>query len=240
MFIEKKRKGVSPRLFTSNGTANGLVTVADGRDFFVKQRVQIKSNTKPTTELEIKRFVSNNSFRVGPIGQNIKTYEDVSSFLVTDGAVISADEQDRPGITDKDYNRAVYVEEPVVAKRTILVDEYGNYYTSNNPVPISGTIIVSSDSSNGQKIQNIPIANANTEYVISLPDDTKRYQIRVRKDEAKGKLALALGETLTNYWTINRGTVIDSYFLNLPIGSKLYVSLDRPNMVLEMLIWVKV
>lgn len=136
MFIEKKRKGVSSRLFTSDGTKDGIVTVSNARDFFVKQRVQIASDTQSPITVEIKRFVSNTSFRVGPIGDSINSKTDISNYLTTDSARISAEEQDRPGITDKDYNRAVYAEEPIVAKRIIQVDEFGNYYNLDNPLPI--------------------------------------------------------------------------------------------------------
>jgi hypothetical protein len=149
MFIEKKRKGISPRLFTANGNANGLVTVADAKDFFVKQRVQIKSNTQPVKEFEIKRFVTNNSFKVGPVGASISTYSDLSQYLVADNATISAPEQDRPGIKPDEIRRATYAEEPVVANRVIMVDEFGNYYNSNNPLPInaqfSGSLSVNLD-----------------------------------------------------------------------------------------------
>jgi hypothetical protein len=149
MFIEKKRKGISPRLFTANGNGNGLVTVADASDFFVKQRVQIESNTQPAKEFEIKRFVSNNSFKVGPVGANISTYADLSQYLVADNAKISAPEQDRPGIKPDEIKRAVYAEEPIVANRVIMVDEFGNYYNSSNPLPInaqfSGSLSVNLD-----------------------------------------------------------------------------------------------
>jgi hypothetical protein len=136
MFIEKKRKGISPRLFTANGNANGLVTVADAKDFFVKQRVQIKSNTQPVKEFEIKRFVTNNSFKVGPVGASISTYSDLSQYLVADNATISAPEQDRPGIKPDEIRRATYAEEPIVANRVIAVDEFGNYYNTQNPLPV--------------------------------------------------------------------------------------------------------
>jgi hypothetical protein len=136
MFIEKKRKGVSIRLFTANGDTSGLVTVSDASDFFVKQRVVIESNTKPAQEFEIKRFVSNNSFRVGPIGASISTYANLSQYLVADNARISAPEQDRPGIKPDEIKRAVYAEEPIVANRVIAVDEYGNYYNTQNPLPV--------------------------------------------------------------------------------------------------------
>jgi hypothetical protein len=57
--------------------------------------------------------------------------------------------QDRPSIAPADYERAVYAEEPIVAKRVIMVDEFGNYYNEDNPFPInaefSGSLSVNLD-----------------------------------------------------------------------------------------------
>ena len=83
------------------------------------------------------------------------------------------------------------------------------------------------------------MAMANTEYPITLPDGTKRYQLRVRDDASKGKLAFLPTETTMNYWTITRGTIIDSHTLNLPVSSIIYVSLDKPSQMLEVIAWVK-
>ena len=147
MFVEKKRLSVPPRLFTANGDSNGTVTVLDTRGFFVKQRVQIQSDTLQPQEFEIKRFLSPTTFKVGPRGKSITTYSDISEFLVSDNASISAVEQDRPGITKDEHERAVYAEEPIVAKRTVSVDEFGNYYNTNNrlPVDIGATISLDGD-----------------------------------------------------------------------------------------------
>ena len=149
MFVEKKRLGVSPRLLTANGDKNGLVSVSDARGFFVGQKVVIKSDTQQPRILKVKRFISPTSFKVGPVDGAINAFSDLSDFLVADNSQISAEEQDRPGITDKDYNRAVYAEEPIVAKRSILVDEFGNYYNQENPLPINaefeGSLTVNTD-----------------------------------------------------------------------------------------------
>lgn len=139
MFVEKKRIGVSPRPLTANGGSDGTVTVSNIKDFFVKQTIILTSNSLQPRELEIKRFIDKNSFKVGPKGQTIRTYSDVSDFLVSDNAFISAPEQDRPGIKPDEIRRAVYAEEPVVAERSILVDEYGDYYGQDNPLPTSAT-----------------------------------------------------------------------------------------------------
>lgn len=139
MFIEKKRQKVLPRLLTADGTAHGLVTVTNTRGFFVKQKISIRSNTQPPVTLEIKRFDSLFSFYVGPLPENkgkISDRSDISAYTVADGATIEAGEQDRPGIKQDEHQRAVYVEEPVVAKRVISVDEDGDYYNEDNPLPV--------------------------------------------------------------------------------------------------------
>jgi hypothetical protein len=136
MFIEKKRKGVSPRPLTSDGTTNGVITLADTSDLFVKQIIFLVSNTQQPRELEIKRFINRTTFKVGPKGSNIQSYSDVSDFLVSDGAILSAPEQDRPAITEKEHERAVYAEEPIVAKRSVLVDDFGDYYNTDNRLPV--------------------------------------------------------------------------------------------------------
>jgi hypothetical protein len=141
MFIEKKLKAVPPRLLTANGAPTGLVTVADTRGFFVKQKISLSSNTQAPLQLEIKRFVSINSFFVGPPG-GIGQRQNVSMYLVADGATIEASEQDRPGVPDADRDRATYVEEPIVARRVIAVDEYGRYYNNENPLPTTATLNV--------------------------------------------------------------------------------------------------
>lgn len=149
MFVEKKRLGVSPRLLIANGNKNGLVSVSDARGFFVGQKVVIKSDTQQPRILKVKRFLSPTSFKVGPVDSAINAFSDLSDFLISENAEISAEEQDRPGIADKDYNRAVYAEEPIVAKRSILVDEFGNYYNNENPLPINtefeGSLTVNTD-----------------------------------------------------------------------------------------------
>jgi hypothetical protein len=213
MFIEKKRKSVSPRLFTANGTADGLVTVADARDFFVKQKVHIKSNTLPNPkQLEIKRFVTNNSFKVGPIGDNIRAITDISAYLVADSATISADEQDRPGIKPDEIQRATYAEEPIVAKRVIMVDEFGNYYNSTNPLPInaafSGSLSVNLDA----------FDNPNPDSVLGVgsEDGTQtgtRHVMRVDSD-LDLRVGISNGSNKAGVNTLGELSVIDSVARN--------------------------
>jgi hypothetical protein len=79
---------------------------------------------------------------VGPKSGNINATTDVSSYTMALGANISANEQKRPTIGADDFERAVYEEEPTVAKRVVMVDKFGNKYDNTNPLPIAfdGTV----------------------------------------------------------------------------------------------------
>jgi hypothetical protein len=142
MFIEKKLKQVLPRPLIADGSKYGLVRVADIRGFYVKQKITLVSPVAPPVELEVKRFESLTSFYVGPLpanGGKIGDRSDITAYKVADGAVIAAGEQDRPGIKPDEHERAVYMEEPIVAKRVISVDEYGSVYGKDNPIPVAVT-----------------------------------------------------------------------------------------------------
>lgn len=135
MFIEKKLRAVSPQLLTANGSQYGLVQVASIRGFFAKQQIVLKSSTQPNITLEVKRFESLTSFYVGLKG-HIDNRADVSAYIVADGATIEAALQDRPGIIEEQISRASHVEEPILAKRVIAVDDTGEYYSTSNPFPV--------------------------------------------------------------------------------------------------------
>jgi hypothetical protein len=137
MFIEKKLRSIAPRLFAANGSLHGLITLADIRGFSVGQEIILASSSQPELQVKIKRFVSLNSFYVGGLDTKIGDRTDVSAYLVADTAYAYAKEQHRPGITQGEHERAVYMEEPIVAKRVIGVDEYGNFYNTDNPVPVT-------------------------------------------------------------------------------------------------------
>lgn len=140
MFTERKLLGVSPRPLTANGTSYGLVTVANSAGLFVKQQV-ILSNNSTSVVCEIKRFISDTQFYVGPKG-GIDLRQDLSAFTLATSPQISAIEQDRQNIRPDDFERAVYVEEPVVAKRVIPVDPRGKYYDDQNPFPVNASVSI--------------------------------------------------------------------------------------------------
>lgn len=141
MFIEKKWLRVPPRIFTADGTSTGVVSVPTVRGFYVKQHVALKGTSLPTIKLQIKRILSDTKILVGPINGKITDYSDVSAYTVAAVSSIEAEEQGRNEIPVVDRERAVYAEEPIVAKRNVLVDDTGDYYNESNRLPTSGVQI---------------------------------------------------------------------------------------------------
>lgn len=159
--LEKRLIAVPPQLLTTDGTANGKLTIVDSTLFKVKQVIFIRSNTLEPIELEIKRIEGAYTIYLGPLTQTIDKRSNLVIYTVASGAYIYSNEQKRPSIPQEEFNRAVYEEEPIVAQRTILVDQHGDHYKTNNPFPVKlsdGSI-------------NIGTVNAQIEVALSHQDN---------------------------------------------------------------------
>ena len=211
---------ISPITFAANGGADGTVTIPNVCGFKVKQIVVISAVSLPDLVLEVKRVISPTKLLVGPkvtTGKMIAR-QNLSAYTTALIATIRAEEQPKVRIPPADAIQAAYEQEPTLAIRTLGVDCIGDPWGNDNPMPVSGTFVVTGNEPTQQQIQNVPFALADTEYEITLPDNTKRYQIRVRDDSSKGKIAFTSGQTANNFWTLTRGTIVDSYVMNLPIN----------------------
>lgn len=142
MAYEKRWSAVAPRLLLADGTTEGLLQVADAIDLHVKQVIFLKGTALPNKKVQINAIPSQTEIIVGEIGSKINQTTDVSAFTTAAASTISAEVQNRPDIPDKEYERASFEEEPVVAKRVIQVDPYGNKYTPTNPFPVDATVSV--------------------------------------------------------------------------------------------------
>ena len=141
--LEKRLIAVAPQSFTSNGTSDGIITVADASLFKVKQEVILSANTLPNLDqIEVKRVLNATQLAVGPKGSNIDSRSNISTYTTALSATIFANEQKRPSIPFEESTRAVYEEEPTVALRTLAVDKLGNPYTTDNPFPVDATVSV--------------------------------------------------------------------------------------------------
>lgn len=137
--LEKRFAAIAPQAFTADGTSVGVVTIANTSLFKVKQRIILASGAEPNLELEVKQVLSPTTMVVGPVTGSITAVADISAYLVSDGANVFANQQKRPTIIADEFERAVYDEEPTVAKRVVLVDEFGNKYNSGNKLPVDAT-----------------------------------------------------------------------------------------------------
>ena len=135
---------VPPTPLTSNGTTLGVVNVSNSSGFYVKQLVELASNTQPVLGLQIAYFISDSQFVVGLQSLNTPSRivpVDISAYLVADSATISAPAQSRGivGVKPEDVQRATFSEDPITAIRTIPVDSRGNPTNSaktNSTVPV--------------------------------------------------------------------------------------------------------
>jgi len=149
MAFEQKLAAVSPQTFIADGTSLGVVTIADTTGFYIKQTVNLQSNTLPQAKFQVKNILSNTQLIVGPTNNSLnaspKNISDLTAYTVASSATISAPEQNNFPIPGDDHYNTVYMPAPVMADRVIPVDGYGNIYTDSNPIPvaIAGSIAIS-------------------------------------------------------------------------------------------------
>lgn len=142
MSFEKRWASIAPRLFTADGTDAGKITLANTILFKVKQKVAIQASGEPNLELEVKAVLSNTVLIVGPVGGSLQTKTNISAYTTAKGSFIYAQEQTRSEIPEVEHFRATFEEEPTNARRSVLVDPYGNFYTPENPFPVQVDLVL--------------------------------------------------------------------------------------------------
>jgi hypothetical protein len=122
--LEKYYKEIPSQLFVANGTSTGVVTISSTVSFKLGQLVVILNPSLPSVAGEIKAIFSETQMAIGPQGSNPNVRIDLSSYDTS--STISAPEQQRPTIATQDIERYTYEEAPIVARRTVPVDDTGN------------------------------------------------------------------------------------------------------------------
>lgn len=175
MTREKTWSAISPKSVTFNSTASGQVFIATTEEFKVKQLVTVRGNALPPLDLQVKRINSDTELLLGPRNPSSDPV-DLSLYTVAASSTISAQEQTRPSIPDKEYMRAVYAEEPAVAIRGLLVNEQGQPYSDENPLPIQiGDVTIDNvgiEDEDGNKLKVNPDGSLN---VVQVGIFTKPY-----------------------------------------------------------------
>jgi len=145
MANERLWDSIGPIAFTANGGQDGVVTLISTSGLRVKQQVKIYSAAKQplADKLEIKKILTPTKAIVGKI---VSTGEfmnrvNLSDYLLADSASLTViADQERKSPRPEDILKAIYEQEPVVAIRTFGVDEFGNPWTNENPLPTTATI----------------------------------------------------------------------------------------------------
>lgn len=140
MAFERKLAAVPPHAFTANGTPQGVITVISTAGFYIKQFVNLQSDTLQSAGFQVKNVLSNTQLLIGLPNNSLRAPQhplDLSGYLVADAATIAAPEQDNFPIKPDDHYLSVYLPAPVSADRVIPVDPYGNFYTSCNTFPVN-------------------------------------------------------------------------------------------------------
>jgi hypothetical protein len=168
MALERRLAAVPARLFTSDGTSLGIVTIGNTSGFYVKQLVFLQANTLSSLSFQIKEILSPTQMVVGPTDNKIGrvNFSNISAFTVALSSAIGATEQSKSPIPDKDHYLDVYEPAPVSADRVLPIDTNGTPYDSSNPMPVTGNISIS------------PISYRKTEITYDSegnPTDIKRY-----------------------------------------------------------------
>jgi len=152
MAREKTWEAIPPVQLIVDGAQSGKVTLASTRGFRVGMRVFLQSSTLPVPkEFKIKRVSGSSALFVGPIDQGIEKRSDVSMYLVAEGAFIFAPEQPKVTVPKDDQTQASWEHEPVNARRVISVDELGNPYSAENPLPVDAANVLIVGSEDGTK-----------------------------------------------------------------------------------------
>jgi hypothetical protein len=246
MAIERWYPSVGPVAFTQDGGNDGIVVVTDTSLFKVKMIVVVQANSLPITRFEIKKVISPTEMVLGPEDKPITARSDMSAYILGLNPTVEAFEQERPKIPPADYERAVYEEEPVVAKRSYLVDRYGSPYTISNPFPVSlaGSVELSVDLNrpNTQSFAKVAIALKAVEVSFTFPNNTKYYRVKVRDHKDVVKIGLAPGAIAAgDFWTLNFGCEESPRELvDFANGYTLYFeSKHKDNVDLEILYYVE-
>lgn len=246
MAIERKYLFVSAD-FLLDGTSKGEVFVSSTVGFFVKQRVILSSTTQPNLNLEVKR-VDESTIHLGPADQPITERSNLTAYKASELAKITAFEQQKNTIKPEDFEQWLYEREPVVAKRVIPVDQWGNTWKLiKDPygiyrLPVDAQLNVSGVTVDIQNpttpnIQNIIAITANTEYSYTFPNNTKKFIIKVRDGDAKLRMGFSLNSTNNSYITIPYGAYHQEDSLDLPNGFKVYFQCSKSNKTIEILSW---
>lgn len=239
MAIEKRWSAIAPRVFVANGSSIGKITVASTRKFKTKQEITVTATGEDSLPLEIKRVLSKTELIVGPRKTPLDQFTDLSAYTTAKSAAISALEQYRPSIPAQEHERAVYEEEPVVAKRIYLVDDIGESFNEDNPLPVLATI--SDNAPTTVYVYRVPYPTADVEMSQIIPDNTKKIRIALENLDGRLRVSYATNGTIdaggNDYITTHVGNSYMRETVKL-INKTVYFQTNKSDVIIEIECWV--
>ncbi len=237
MSIERKWAYISPVTIAGVGPVFGSLTLSKDTEFRVGMEVILAKPPLQDRNLEIKN-VNKNIVYLGEVGKSNKLV-DVSAYV---SGTIRSLEQPRKPIEEGDQAFDRYERGPVNADRVVIVDKVGEYYSQENPLPVTfpQDMPELEVTINGVKLPiifNIPVANENEEVSISIPQAAKRFLIKVRDGGSRMQLGYTMNGSGTNYITVERGSFYSEDNLELTSSLNLYIQLTKPNQTIEIIYW---
>lgn len=234
--IEKIWKEIPPVLIKRDSPFLGGVAIDEKAPFREGMVVVLSADTLPNLQLKVRR-VADGVIYVSDL--NSTEYKDVSSYTVALNSKITAHEQTRDPITEKDQSRDRYERGPVNADRNVLVDKAGDYFDESNPVPVEvqGTINAESNPIKNPHILNINVPLANIEQVITIPMEAITFMIKVRNGDSKMIYSFVEGQSSIEFATIERGCFYKETGLDLMAPLNIYFQTTKSNQVIEVLYW---
>lgn len=138
--------------------ANHVITVSSTAGLHTHATVVLSKPGEETKEYIVNKIYSDTELSVAATKASFPVRVNPTQFT---GGTLAMPEQNRNPIASEYLMRAVYAEEPTVALRTVQVDRWGQFYTTDNPMPVQlsdGSI-------------NIGTVNAELEVQLSHLDD---------------------------------------------------------------------
>lgn len=100
-----------------------------------------------------------------------------------------------------------------------------------------GSINVNITPISNPEIFNIDIDNANEEETIPVPAGTKRFKIKLRSGNAKAQFSYVENESGSNFMTLEYGCFYEEQNVVLSNLLNIYIRVNKPNQVVELLVW---
>lgn len=140
MVSERIWAAIVAQPFTAGGTTLGVATIASTLGYKVNMVATLRHPTNGVMQVIVASVPSTTQLQLAPVTPTPGPF-DISAWDTL--TTIEAPQQPRPTIPQSDIARAVYEEAPTVAMRSHLVDEDGDHVNASNPLPVTGTLSVS-------------------------------------------------------------------------------------------------